>query len=216
VKQVKRKYDDEKESLQKKLDELESENKHLRTRQEHHPHSIFDIDYVPAETSTIDQLRSELKKSNEKIETLQISLNQQFTDYEDIKSKYSIQYRLNESRSKDSAMSDNERQQLKELESKFERITEQLNRFDQCHFESEEQIRLLKQIVFNQEQPARSIAPSLTVKRSDLAQQTSIVENLLQKQNESIVSKLTELLDQSSCSTQDTTLPKKKTKRKRS
>jgi hypothetical protein len=102
---------------------------------------------------------------------------------------------------------------IKEFESKFQQIKDQIHQFDQCNYESDEQIRLLKQLVFNNDpEQGKTINQSLTVKQADLFQQTDIVENILNKQQTKILEKLTKLLEENP---QQTTSKTKKTKKKR-
>ncbi|CAF1202008.1 unnamed protein product [Rotaria sordida] len=203
------------EQLNQKIRNLESENKHLRTLQEQHPHSIFDINYVPNDTSTVNQLQSELERAQKQIDTLQTSLNLQYSEYEEMKTKYNLQRLMNENYF-DQQNSNTDSNKIKELELKFKQIKDQINQFEQCNYESEEQIRLLKQIISNNEQEqTKTITQSLTVKQSDLLQQTTIVENLLNKQHEKILDKILELLDQNPRQNQPTTAKNKKPKKKR-
>ena len=213
VNKVKINHERELECLKTKLAELESENRRLRIERENHPHSIFDIDYVHPDTALVDQLKAELKQTKEQIEALRTTVDQQYVDYQDIKSKYSLQRIINEKHAEQSG--NTESSKLKEYESIVEKVKEQINQFNQCHFETEEQLHLLKQIVSTNDQSPKSITQSSTVKKSDLVQQTSYVESLLKKQNEQILGKLIDLVEQNS--SQDIPFNKnpKKTKKKR-
>ena len=215
AKNLKQNHQNEIESLNNKIKDLESENKRLRTIQDHHPHSIFDINHVSNESSAITQLRAELERAQKQIDTLQKSLNQQYSDYEDIKTKYNLQRLMNENHF-EQQNSNTDSNKVKELESKLKQIKDQINQFDQYSYESEEQVRLLKQLMSNNEQEQiKPIAHSLTVKQSDLLQQTTIVENLLNKQHDKVLTKIMELLDQKPRHDHQTTSKIKKAKRKR-
>jgi hypothetical protein len=213
VENAKQTHRNETESLNKKIKDLQSENKHLRTLHEQHPHSIFDIDYVPNESVTVNQLRADLERAQKQIDALQLTLNQQYSEYEDMKSKYSLQRLMNENHF-DQPNSNADSNKIKELEFKLKQIKDQINQFDQCNYESEEQIRLLKQLISTNEQD-KIITQSLTVKQSDLSQQTTIVENLLNKQQDKILTKIMELLDQNPQHDQQTKTKNKKIKKKR-
>ena len=215
VENLKQNHLSETELLTNKIKDLESENKRLRTIQEHHPHSIFDINHVSNESSAIIQLRTELERAQKQIDVLQKSLNQQYSDYEDMKSKYNLQRLMNENHF-EQQNSNIHSNKVKELESKLKQIKDQINQIDQCSYESEEQIRLLKQLISNSEQEQiKPITQSLTVKQSDLLQQTMIVENLLNKQHDKILTKVMELLDQNPRHDHQTTVKVKRAKRKR-
>ena len=148
VENLKQNHLSETELLTNKIKDLESENKRLRTIQEHHPHSIFDINHVSNESSAIIQLRTELERAQKQIDVLQKSLNQQYSDYEDMKSKYNLQRLMNENHF-EQQNSNIHSNKVKELESKLKQIKDQINQIDQCSYESEEQIRLLKQLIFS-------------------------------------------------------------------
>jgi hypothetical protein len=215
VKKIKQSHVNDMEMLHHKIKDLESDNRHLRLLQEQHPHSIFDIDYVSNDASSVNQLKSELERAQKQIDVLQESINQQYSEYEEIKGKYTLQRSMNENYVEQQTLN-NDSNKVKELELKFQQIKDQINQFDQCNYESDEQIRLLKQLISTNDQPPKTITQSLTVKQSDLEQQTSLVENLLNKQHDTILSKIAELFDQNPRSEQQTTTTKnKKTKKKR-
>lgn len=215
IENLKKNHQNEIEILNKKIRGLESENQHLRMIQEQHPNSIFDINYVSFETSTINQLKSELETARKQIDTLQKSLDQQYSECEEVRTKYNLQRLMNENYF-DQQNSNLDSNKVKELELKLKQIKDQINQFDQCNYESEEQIRLLKQIISNNEQDqASTVTQSLTVKRCDLLQQTNIVENLLNKQHDKILNKIEELLQQNPQKEPQTVTKPKKTKRKR-
>jgi hypothetical protein len=219
IEKLKQNHENDIEILNKKIKDLESENKHLRTLHEQHPHSIFDIDYVSNDSSIINQLKSDLERSEKQIDVLQTTLNQQYSEYEDMKTKYNLQRLMNENHFEQQT-STIDLNKIKELELKLKQIKDQINQFDQCNYESEEQIRLLKQLIFNndQEQQTKLITQSLTVKQSDLFQQTDIVENILKKQQDKILEKIMELLEKNSRDDQQTTTTttkNKKNKKKR-
>lgn len=178
---LKTNHDEEMFVLQKKVADLESENRRLRAGQENH--SIFNIDYVSTESK-------ELEKAKKHIDVLNKELNDQCGRFEEMKSKYNLQRLMNENQHTTTTGSENEK--IKDLESRLEQVKVQVNQFDQCQMESDEQIRVLKDLLFHDRSP---INPSHPVKQSDLFQQTNIVENLLQKQQEKILNKLEELLD---------------------
>jgi hypothetical protein len=203
------------ESLNEKLQDLENENKHLRTIHQQHPHSIFDIDYVSDDAGTINQLRLDFERAQKQIEILQGTVNQQYSEYEDMKTKYNLQRLMNENHFEQQS-SHTDLNKTNELELKLKQIKDQVNQFDQCNYESSEQIRLLKQILTNNEQEqTKIITQSLTVKQSDLSQQTDFVENLLNKQQDKILTKIIELLDQNSRQDQQITTKNRKNKKKR-
>jgi len=215
VEKIKQNHENDIEILNKKLKDLESENNHLRTIHEQHPHSIFDIDYVSNDSSTINQLQLDLEKSRKQIDVLQTTLNQQYSEYEDMKSKYNLQRLMNENHF-EQQNSTTDLNKIKELELKLKQIKDQINQFDQCNYESEDQIRLLKQILLNNDQEqGKLITQSLTVKQSDLFQQTDIVENILNKQQDKILEKIMELFDKNPRCDQQITTKNKKNKKKR-
>ena len=213
VENVKQNHQNEVELLNKKIKDLQSENKHLRTLHEQHPHSIFDIDYVSNESGTINQLQTDLGRAQKQIEVLQTTLDQQYSEYEDMKSKYHLQFLMNKNNS-EQPNPPPDSNKTKELELKLKQIKDQINQFDQCNYESEEQVRLLKQLISNNEQD-KPITQSLTVKQSDLSQQTTIVENILNKQQEKILTKIMEVLNQNPQHDQQITTKNKKIKKKR-
>jgi DNA repair exonuclease SbcCD ATPase subunit len=193
VEKLKQNHENEIDILNKKVKDLESENNRLRTIHEQHPHSIFDIDYVSSESSTINQLRIELERSQKQIELLQTTLDEKHSECEDIKSKYSLQLLMNENHS-EQINSNTDSNKIKELELKLKQIKDQINQSDQCNYESDEQIRLLKQLIStNDSEQGKTITQSLTVKQADLYQQTDIIENILNKQQEKIIEKIREL-----------------------
>ena len=203
-------HDTQVDLLQKKIQNLETENQQLRRSQEDRSSSIFDIDYVTTDASTIQQLKADVEVGKKQIDALQLALNQQYTEYEDMKSKYSLQRLMNENHADQQNTS-----RVKDLESKLQQIKEQIRQFDQSNYESEEQIRLLKQVIYSNEQPAKSITQSLTVKQSDLSQQTTIVENLLNKQQEKILARISEIFDRNCEQDQHATNKTTKLKKKR-
>ncbi|CAF1476237.1 unnamed protein product [Rotaria magnacalcarata] len=217
IESLKQNHESEVQVLNKRIKSLEFENQHLRSLQEQHPHSIFDINYVSFEASTISQLQSELEQARKQINTLQNSLDQQYSECEEVRTKYNLQRLMNENHfDQQNPNSDSDSNKVKELELKLKHITDQINQFDQCNYESEEQIRLLKQLISNNEQDqTKTIAQSLTVKQSDLVQQTNIVENLLNKQHDKILHKIEELLNQNPQQNSQTTTKNKKIKKKR-
>ncbi|CAF0879116.1 unnamed protein product [Adineta steineri] len=203
------------ESLNNKIVDLENENKHLRSVYDQHPHSIFDINYVSSDQLVIDQLKSELEKSQKQITALQDTLNEKCTECDDAKSKYHVQLIMNQNNS-EQQNSSADITKMKELELKLKQIKDQVNQFDQCYYENDEQIRLLKQILSsNDQEQSRAITQSLTVKQSDLAQQTDFVENLLNKQHDVILNKIVQLLDQNPRNDQQVTAKNKKTTKKK-
>ncbi|UJR38295.1 hypothetical protein I4U23_030965 [Adineta vaga] len=210
IENLKQNHENDIEILNKRISDLENENKRLHGLQEQHPHSIFDIDYIPNESSTVNQLRTELKHSEAKIDALQKTLDEKCSEYEDMKSKYSLQRLMNENHQN----SHTDSSKIKEFEAKFQQIKDQINQFDQCNYESEEQIRLLKQILITNDQN-KTQTQSLTVKQSDLSQQTDYVENLLNKQHDKILNKIMELLDQNPRQEPTLTTKTKKAKKKR-
>lgn len=215
IENLKQNHENDIENLNKKIKELESENKHLRTIHEQHPHSIFDIDYVSNDSSTINQLQSELDRAKKQIDVLHETLNQQYSEYEDMKTKYNLQRLMNENHF-EQQNSTTDLNKIKELELKLKQIKDQINQFDQCNYESEEQIRLLKQIIStNDPEQTKIITQSLTVKQTDLSQQTDIVENILNKQQDKIIEKIMELFEKNPRYDQQTTTKNKKTKKKR-
>jgi hypothetical protein len=215
VEKIKQNHENDIEILNKKIKDLESENKHLRTIHDQHPHSIFDIDYISNDSSTINQLQLDLERAQKQIDVLQTKLNQQYSEYEDMKSKYNLQRLMNENHF-EQQNSTIDLNKLKELELKLKQIKDQINQFDQCNYESEDQIRLLKQILLNNDQEqTKTITQSLTVKQSDLFQQTDIVQNILNKQQDKILEKIMELFDKNPRCDQQTTTKTKKTKKKR-
>jgi len=215
IENLKQNHENDIENLNKKIKELESENKHLRTIHEQHPHSIFDIDYVSNDSSTINQLQSELDRAKKQIDVLHETLNQQYSEYEDMKTKYNLQRLMNENHF-EQQNSTTDLNKIKELELKLKQIKDQINQFDQCNYESDEQIRLLKQLILNNDQEQiNTIKQSLTVKKSDLFQQTDIVENILNKQQDKIIEKIMELFEKNPRYDQQTTTKNKKTKKKR-
>ena len=184
IEKLKDNHEEEMRVAQRRLTDLEEENRRLRAERE--PHSIFNIDYMPSDSSS----SHELEAAKKQIDVLQKTLSEQYIQYEDMKSKYSLQRLMNDNQQQQTGSSaDGEK--VKELEAKLEQVKIQVNQFDQCHYESDEQIRLLKELLFHD----RPVSHSHTVKQSDLFQQTNIVENLLQKQQEKILNKLEELLD---------------------
>ncbi|CAF3135256.1 unnamed protein product [Rotaria socialis] len=215
IESLKQNHENEVQVLNKRIKTLESENQHLRSLQEQHPHSIFDINYVSFEASTISQLQSELEQARKQIDTLQNSLDQQYSECEEVRTKYNLQRLMNENHfEQQNPNSDSNK--VKDLELKLKHIKDQINQFDQCNYESEEQIRLLKQLISNNEQDqTKTIAQSLTVKQSDLVQQTNIVENLLNKQHDKILHKIVELLNQNPQQNSQATTKNKKIKKKR-
>lgn len=184
--------------LHQRIDQLEKENDQLRNQDSH---AVFNIDYTPTESTIVEQLRTELQRTRVQVDLLQQSLNEQFLAYEDMKTKYNLQKMMNDNDSSDNPT------KSKELEGQLQRIKDQIHLFDQCHYESEEQLRLLKDILNPNDLP--SINQSVTVKQTDLNQQMDIIENLLNKQEEKLLEKFVEFFDTSSTTT------KKKTKRKR-
>ena len=184
--------------LHQRIENLQKENEQLRKNDQQHSHAIFDIDYNPVESTIVEQLRTELQRTREQVNLLQESLNEQYLSYEDMKSKYNLQRMMNDNPSDQSINST-------KFEGKIQRIKEQIHHFDQCHYESEEQLRLLKEILLQND--FESINQSLTVKQTDLSQQTDIIEDILNKQEEKILEKLSELFA--------TTNSKKRLKRKR-
>lgn len=181
--------------LNQRIEYLEKENDELRKKDSH---AVFDIDYTPAESNIVEQLRTELQRTREQVNLLQESLNEQYLAYEDMKSKYNLQRMMNDNPSEINPM---------KFDGKLQRIKEQIHLFDQCHYESEEQLRLLKEILFqNDFESMKTINQSLTVKQTDLSQQTDILEDILNKQEEKILEKLAEFFDANS---------KKRLKRKR-
>jgi hypothetical protein len=214
VEKVKQNHENDIEILNKKIRDLESENKHLRNIHEQHPHSIFDIDYVSNDSTTIHQLQSELERSHKQIDALQKTLNEQYLTCEEMKSKYNLQLLVNANHF-EQQNSNSDFNKVKELELKFKQIKDQIHQFDQCNYETDEQIRLLKQLIStNDPEQTKSITQSLTVKQTDLLQQTDIVENILNKQENKILEKINELLEQNPRYDQQTTKTKK-TKKKR-
>lgn len=215
VEKLKKSHENTIEILNKRILELESENKYLHTLREQHPHSIFDINYMSNDSSTVTQLRSELEQAEKQIEVLQAKVNEQFTDYQDMKSKYSLQLILNGKNSEQPTSTINS-DKVQELESKLQQIKDQINQFDQCNYETDEQIRLLKQILTtNDYEQNKTITQSLTIKQPDLLQQTDIVESLLNKQHEKMMEKLVELLDKNPQHEQPVITKNKKPKKKR-
>jgi hypothetical protein len=213
VENLKQNHENDIKILNRRIQDLKSENDRLRTIHEQHPHSIFDINYVSNDSITIEQLQSELKKSRDQVDLLQRSLNEQYTTCEDIRSKYSLQLLMNQNHTEQQNSNPSDSNKIKEFESKFQQIKDQIHQFDQCNYESDEQIRLLKQLVFNNDpEQSKTINQSLTVKQADLFQQTDIVENILNKQQTKILEKLTKLLEENP---QQTTSKTKKTKKKR-
>ncbi|CAF0719224.1 unnamed protein product [Adineta ricciae] len=208
-------HENELGQLTKRISELEDENKRLHALHEQHPHSIFDIDYIPADSSVADHLRRDLAKAQDQINALQATLNEKCSEYEDMKSKYNLQLFMNKNNvGQQNSSSDSGKS--KDLEMKFKQVKEQIDQFDQCHYESEEQIRLLKQILFNNEsQQSKSSSQSFSVKQSDLSQQTNYVESLLNKQQEKILNKLEELLNQNPELSQSITTKPRKGRKKR-
>jgi hypothetical protein len=214
VEKLKENHENDIDILNKRIKDLESENKHLRTIHEQHPHSIFDIDYISNDSTTINQFQSELERAHKQIDTLQTTLNQQYLEYEEMKTKYNLQRLMNANHEQQNSNIDSTK--AKELELKFQQIKDQINQFDQCNYESEEQIRLLKQIIStNDPDQTKIITQSLTVKQTDLSQQTDIVENILNKQQNKILEKIMELFEQNPRYDQQQTTKTKKTKKKR-
>jgi hypothetical protein len=214
VEKLKENHENDIDILNKRIKDLESENKHLRTIHEQHPHSIFDIDYISNDSTTINQFQSELERAHKQIDTLQTTLNQQYLEYEEMKTKYNLQRLMNANHEQQNSNTDSTK--VKELELKFQQIKDQINQFDQCNYESEEQIRLLKQIIStNDPDQTKIITQSLTVKQTDLSQQTDIVENILNKQQNKILEKIMELFEQNPRYDQQQTTKTKKTKKKR-
>jgi len=214
VEKLKENHENDIDILNKRIKDLESENKHLRTIHEQHPHSIFDIDYISNDSTTINQFQSELERAHKQIDTLQTTLNQQYLEYEEMKTKYNLQRLMNANHEQQNSNTDSTK--AKELELKFQQIKDQINQFDQCNYESEEQIRLLKQIIStNDPEQTKIITQSLTVKQTDLSQQTDIVENILNKQQNKILEKIMELFEQNPRYDQQQTTKTKKTKKKR-
>lgn len=215
VEKLKENHENDIDILNKRIKDLESENKHLRTIHEQHPHSIFDIDYISNDSTTINQFQSELERAHKQIDTLQTTLNQQYLEYEEMKTKYNLQRLMNENHFEQQS-SHTDLNRTNELELKLKQIKDQVNQFDQCNYESEEQIRLLKQIIStNDPDQTKIITQSLTVKQTDLSQQTDIVENILNKQQNKILEKIMELFEQNPRYDQQQTTKTKKTKKKR-
>jgi len=132
-----------------------------------------------------------------------------------MKTKYNLQRLMNENHF-EQQNSTTDLNKIKELELKLKQIKDQINQFDQCNYESDEQIRLLKQLILNNDQEQiNTIKQSLTVKKSDLFQQTDIVENILNKQQDKIIEKIMELFEKNPRYDQQTTTKNKKTKKKR-
>jgi len=195
VEKLKQNHENDIGILNKKIKELETENQRLRTIHEQHPHSIFDIDYVSNESTTINQLRLDLAQANKQMDALNLALNQQCSDYEDMKSKYNLQLLMNENHFEQQQQqnSNTDLNKINELELKLQKIKDQINQFDQCNYETEEQIRLLKQLISNNDpEQTKTITQSLTVKQLDLFHQTEYVEKILNKQQDKILDKLVE------------------------
>lgn len=215
VENLKQNYENDVDILNKRIGELESENRRLRAVHEQHPHSIFDIDYVPNDSSTINHLQSELDISQKQIKALQEKLEEKCSEYEDMKTKYNLQYLMNENHSENQSSS-TDLNKIKELELKLKQIKDQINQFDQCNYETDEQVRLLKQLItHNDQEQNKTITQSLTVKQSDLFQQTDIVENILNKQHEKIIEKIMDLFDKNPQYEQQINTKNKKNKKKR-
>ena len=196
VENLKSTHHNELRHLTRQIEELQLENEQLRNRAHQQSHSIFNIDYIPEQSLTIEQLRNELQRSRLQIDALQKTLDEKYLEYEDMKSKYNLQRIMNEHSSTQPTTNPN---RVQELERKIQQMKEQLQQFDQCHYESEEQIRLLNEILTRHDlEPLKSVNQSLTVKQADLIQQTDIIENILQKQEEKILDKLLQYFDRSS------------------
>lgn len=202
--------------LNQRICELETQNRQLHEYHQQqgqpHPHSIFDINYMPNDdSSTVEQLKIDLQKSQDQIAVLQSKVDQQHCEYDDMMAKYTLKNMINGN--------NNETSKVFELESKLKQIKDQINRFEQCHYESDEQIRLLKQLIStNDSEQINTITQSLTVKQADLHQQTDIVVNILNKQQEKIIENIVSLFEQNSKSNQPkktTATTTKKLKKKR-
>jgi len=177
------------EKLNQRICELETQNRQLLDQLQ--PHSVFDINHVPEN----EQLKHELEQARATISVLQSKVDQQYDEYQDMMSKHTLRHLINNDNNKNETSNSN----VIELESKLKQIKDQLNQFEQCHYESDEQIRLLKQLVStNDSEQNNTITQSLTVKQTDLQQQTDIVTNILNKQHEKILEKLANLLEQNS------------------
>ncbi|CAF4418155.1 unnamed protein product [Rotaria sp. Silwood2] len=140
VENLKQNHQNDIEQLNNTIKNLESENRQLRTLQEQHPHSIFDINYVPNDTATVNQLQSELERAQKQIDTLQSSLNTQYSEYEEMKTKYNLQRLMNENHF-DQQNSNTDSNKIKELDLKLKQIKDQRNKFDECNYEIKEQSR---------------------------------------------------------------------------
>lgn len=213
VGKLKKLHDKEVESLQFRVEQVESENRMLRAHRDTHPHSIFDIDYVSPESVRINELTSQLERAKAQITVLQDELNEKASEYRDMRSKYDLQVVINKDKVLNQSSVDTN--QIKELENRLEKIREQVQQFDQSNFETEEQIRLLKEILFTTDQQNKTIAQSLTVKKSDLAQQTKVVQNTLQKNHDKILARIAEIFEENLSSNPTNSNKNNKTKKKR-
>lgn len=127
---------------------------------------------------------NELKTTREQVKNLEKKLEEQ-TAASDAREKLGLRFILAQNSTTDS----NE---------KFQRIRNQLKQFEEIHFETDEQIRLLRKSFDESVESSSNFRQSLTVKRSDLAQQTQIVEKLLEKHEEQILQRLNVLLGENS------------------
>lgn len=202
VNDLKESYEIQLRSHTEQIQYLQRENEQLRGQS----HAVFNIDYIPPQESlTIEQLRLDLQRAQGQISALQRTVDEKQSECDDMKSKYDLQLLINKNSSTEPCDSN----RIHQYEFKLQQIKDQLQQFEQCHYESEEQIRLLKDIFTRHDvEPMKTINQSLTVKQADLIQQTDIIENILHKQEEKILEKLLQFVDQSSN-------VKKSTKRKR-
>lgn len=133
---------------------------------------------------------NELKTTREQVKNLEKKLEEQ-TTASDAREKLGLRFILAQNSSSTTNSND-------DLNEKFQQIRNQLKQFEEIHFETDEQIRLLKKSFDESAESSSSFRQSLTVKRSDLAQQTQIVEKLLEKHEEQILQRLNILLGETS------------------
>jgi len=132
---------------------------------------------------------NELKTTREQVKNLEKKLEEQ-TAVSDAREKLGLRFILAQNSTTTNSNDDSNE--------KFQRIRNQLKQFEEIHFETDEQIRLLRKSFDESVESSSNFRQSLTVKRSDLAQQTQIVEKLLEKHEEQILQRLNVLLGENS------------------
>lgn len=132
---------------------------------------------------------NELKTTREQVKNLEKKLEEQ-TAVSDAREKLGLRFILAQNSPTTNSNDDSNE--------KFQRIRNQLKQFEEIHFETDEQIRLLRKSFDESVESSSNFRQSLTVKRSDLAQQTQIVEKLLEKHEEQILQRLNVLLGENS------------------